>query len=292
MLNIIVAPKSHNSKAEKHIKKIVKHLKAEKEEFSVYFLRSLNDIITTVKETTALGENEFVVVGDDIVVHEFINATKDLSKIKLGIVPVSKHDDFASYVGISHNPITAIKEIVKRNITQTDLILVNNDIKVINTISIGANVEIWERYSQFKIKNALSEKIAFAKYADKFVGEHLTFTNKNGKSKSETIYQLIVANGGRSKGKLVSPLSNIHDGLFNFAYYTLAESHTNKHNLKLFNKSHHIYDESLKQQWLTDLKISNEENQIKAMIDGKIVTLDKLNLQLVENALKLYQSEK
>ena len=241
--------------------------------------------------TTRSVNDEIVVIGDDIVIHEFINSIKDLSKIKLGIVPVSKHDDFASYVGISHNPITAIKEILARNIVQTDIISVNNDIKVLNAISIGASVDVWERYAQFKIKNSLSENIAFAKYADKFIGEHLTFTNKNGKSKSETIYQLVIANGGKSKGKLVSPLSNLHDGLFNLAYYTLSESHTNKHNLKLFNKSQHIYDEALKQQWLTDIKLSNEENQIKAMLDGKIVTLDKLNIQLIENGLKLYKSE-
>ena len=48
MLNIIVSPKIHNPKGERKIKKVVKFLKAQKQEFSVYFLRELSEMAETV----------------------------------------------------------------------------------------------------------------------------------------------------------------------------------------------------------------------------------------------------
>jgi len=288
MLNIIVSPRSHNSKGEKYVKKIVKFLKEEKQEFSVYFLRSFDDMSATVKEIISFGETDFVIVGDDVVIHEFLNSTKDISKIKIGIIPTSKNDDFASYVGINHRPIQAIKEIVEHNIFNVDLLLVN-EVKCFNNIVVGASVRVAEKYNQFKIKNKLSEKIAIAKYAPKFEGEKITMSVKNGKSKLENVYELVIANGGNSKGKPVSPLSNVKDGLFNVTYSDMATKSENKKNLKLFSKGKHIYQENTKQHWLNNLKITNESNTLKASVDGKIYDFDKLDISIVENGLKIYK---
>lgn len=291
MLNLIVAPRCHTKNGENHIKKIVKFLKQEKQEFSVYFLRGLEDMGATVREIISFGETEFVIVGDDVVVNEFLNSTKDISRIKLGIVPTSKNDDFASYIGISSKPILAIKDIIKRNIFDVDIMLVN-EVKALNNLVVGASVQVQEKYNQFKIKNKLSEKIAIAKYASKFEGEQLTMFTKNGKSKVENIYELVVANGGKNRGNVVSPLSNVKDGLFNVTYSNIATKQENKKNLKLFNKGKHIYQENTKQHWLNNLKISNENNLIKASVDGRLMEFDKLEITLVENGLKLYKSEK
>jgi len=288
MLNIIVAPRSHNVKGEKYAKKIVKFLKQEKQEFSVYFLRDFSYLSDTVKEITSLGETEFVVVGDDVVVSKFLNCVKDISKIKLGIIPTSKKDDFSSYIGLNHKPIQAIKDIVERNVVQVDLLLAN-DVKVFNNIIIGASVKVAEKYSQFKIKNFISEKIAVAQYAPKFDGEQLNMSIKNGKSKEENIYELVIANGGKSRGKEVSPLSNINDGLFNVIYSNISTKSDNVKNLRLFNKGKHIYSETTKQLWLNKLKLTNEHNSIKASVDGNIMEFDKLDISIVENCLKLYK---
>ena len=290
MLNIIVAPRSHNKNGEKHIKKIVKFLKQEKQEFSVYFLRSLLDMEATVKEITSFGEIEFVIVGDDIVINEFINSIKDITKIKFGIIPTSKNDDFASYIGINHKPVLAIKDIVQRNVCEIDLMIVN-EVKVLNNVVIGASVRVMERYNQFKIKNKLSEKIAVAKYASKFEGEQLNMSVKNGKSKLENVYELVVANGGKNRGKVVSPLANVKDGMFNLTYANLSAKSDNVKNLKLFNKGKHIYSENTKQHWLNNIKISNDSNLIKASVDGKLMEFEKLDISIVEKGLKLFKTE-
>lgn len=288
MLNIIVAPKKHNSKGEKRVKKVVKYLKSSKEEFAVYFLQSLADMESTVKEITSFGEYEFVIIGDDVVVHEFINNIKDLSKVKFGIVPTSKKDDFASYLNLEHNPVQALKNIAKKEVYEVDLLLANN-YKVINSIILGASVEAYEKFNDFKIKNFISEKFALTKYASKFDGLDLTLQNKSGKSKQIRAYEMIIANGGNSKGKVASPLSNVQDGLFNLIYTEMDSKRNNKKYLKLFNSGKHIYMESTQQRWLNNLKISRSDNVLKASLDGKIYNLDKLDISLIEKGLKIYK---
>ena len=212
MLNLIVAPFEHNPVAERRTKKIVKYLKTQQVEYSVYFSLNFENLKESVKQLISYGENEFVIVGDDLVISTVLSCIKDISKIKIGIVPTSKKDDFASYLGISPNPIQAIKDVLPKNISNID-IMIANDMMVLNTISIGATVEVFHAYNQYKIKNLISEKIATVKHGNSFSGINLTLENK-GKSKKETIFELVVANGGLSKGKPVSPLSNLQDGLF------------------------------------------------------------------------------
>ena len=58
MLNIIVAPFDHNSRGERYTKRIVKYLKNQQEEYSVYFSQSFEDIRKNVKELVSFGQNE------------------------------------------------------------------------------------------------------------------------------------------------------------------------------------------------------------------------------------------
>ena len=107
--------------------------------------------------------------------------------------------------------------------------------------------------------------------------------------KKETVFELVVANGGNSKGKPVSPLSNMQDGLFNLTYSVVSNKAGKRKYIKMFNKGEHIYYEDTKQYWLSNLKITNPEKKIKALIDGKIYNLEQLNISMLENGLKIYK---
>lgn len=287
MLNIIVSPNEHNPFGERYTKKIVKYLKTEKVEYSVYFSQDFEQLKNNIKELLSFGENEFVIVGDDAVISTVISCVKDLNKIKIGIVPTGKKDDFASYLGISANPIQAIKDILLKNIANVD-IMIANDMTVLNNIIIGASVDVLHHFNQFKIKNFISEKVATMKYGANFQGVNLSLENKN-KTKKENIFELVVANGGFSKGKPVSPLSNVQDGLFNVTYSIVSQKPGKKKFIKMFNKGKHIYDEDTKQHWMNQLKITSPEKKIKAIIDGKIHNLEELNVSIIENGLKIYK---
>lgn len=287
MLNVIVAPYDHNPNGEKFAKRVVKYLKQEQVEYSVYFSQTFDNVKDSMKELISFGENEFVVVGDDVMISTVISCIKDLNKAKIGIVPTSKTDDFARYLKISPNPIQAIKDILLKNVANVDLMIVN-DLTVLNTVVVGASVEIFHMYSQYKMKNFISEKFATAKYGNNYAGIDLVFDNKS-KSKKETVFELVVANGGFSKGKPVSPLSNLQDGLFNVNYTVVSNKPSKSKYIKMFNKGEHIYSEDTKQHWMTNLKITNPDKKIKALIDGKIYNLEELNISILENGLKIYK---
>ena len=216
MLNLVVAPSEYNPIAERITKRIVKYLKSEQVEYSVYFSLNFDQIKENIKQLISFGENEFIIVGDDVVISTVLSCVKDFNKLKLGIIPTSKKDDFASYLGINSNPISAIKDILLKRIENVDMLVVN-DMPVLNNVVVGASVEIFHQFSQFKIKNFISEKIATAKYGNNFAGIELSIENKS-KTKKENVFELVVANGGNCNGKHVSPLSNVQDGLFNLTY--------------------------------------------------------------------------
>lgn len=287
MLNLIIAPKEHNSNGEKHAKKIVKYLKTEQVEYSVYFSTNFEALKQNVKDVISLGESEFVVVGDDAVLSSVLSCIKDLNRVKIGIIPTSKRDDFSSYLGINPNPIQAIKDILLKNVANVD-IMIANDMMVLNSISIGASVEINHFYNQYKIKNFISEKFAIIKHGNNFNGIELGLETK-GKTKKENVFELVVANGGFSKGKPVSPLSNLQDGLFNVNYTIVSNKQGKRKYIKMLNKGEHIYNEDTKQHWLNSLKITNPEKKIKALIDGKIYNLEQLNISIIESGLKIYK---
>ena len=288
MLNLIVAPKKVDAKAESYAKRIVKYLKAEKVEYSVYFSMSLEDITANVNELTMFGETEFVVIGNDVALNQFINSFKDLNKIKLGIVPTSGKDDFARYLELETSPILAIKEILKKKVQEIDFLLVN-DQKVINNVIIGASVEIFEQYSQYSWQSFITEAFAEIKTKSKFSGIELTLQSKNNKARKENVYELVVANGGYSKGKRISPLSNVSDGLFNLIYSNANDKKTNIKAYNAYESGEHIYNENVKQFWLNNIKITNADNKIKALLDGRIFNFEKLEISVIENGLKLYK---
>lgn len=290
MLNIIVAPYDVCDKGESYTKKIVSYLKSEKVEFSVYFSKTLDDVVTSVQEVLALGETEFVVVGNDIVLNKFLNAVKDVSKIKLGIVPTSRHDDFSEFLGISSNPIQAIKDILTKHIENIDYLILNDQI-VLNNILVGASAEIFEVYNQYKMKNAFTQKLATMQYGDKFEGISLNLDYKSSKAKNENIFELSIANGGISRKNHINPLANVKDGLFNLNYATVLQKNERKKYLNLFKSGKQIYDNKTKQFWLNQIKITNEENHIKAIVDGTLQNLEELNVRVVEGGLKLYKKE-
>ena len=289
MLNLIVAPKSHNKKAERYAKSVTGYLKHSEEEYAVYFSLDLEDMKENIKYLLGLGESEYVVIGDDKIINIFVNTVKDLSKIKLGIIPTSKYDDFSSYLGINPNPILAIKDILNRKVQSVD-ILICNDTRVINNVVIGASVDIYEAYNNYKYKNSLTEKYASVKYTKEYLSKNLKIDVKDSKTRSDDIFELVIANGGYSKGKKLSPLSNLGDGLFNLVYVKDVNRKISTKSIKTIFKGNHIYQDNTVQLWGSEAKISSEGQNIKAMLDGEIYELEKIEILVNEGALKIYKT--
>ena len=289
MLNIIVAPKDFCPRAEKSAKKVAGYLKSRQEEYSVYFSHDTDELIENVNYLVGLGESEFVLIGDDRILSQFVNTVQDLSRIKLGLIPVSRHDDFASYLGISSNPIAAIKDVLERQIQNVD-ILICNDRRVVNNVVIGASVNIYEAYNNYTWKNIITEKYASFKYTKSYSPINLKIDVKNTKTRTVEVFELIVANGGYSKGKKLSPLSNVKDGLFNLIYIPEENRKGLAGKIRTIFNGEHIYADETAQLWGDEVKLTSESQNIKAMLDGEVYNLERIDISVKEGALKIYKS--
>lgn len=288
MLNVIVAPYEYNQNAEYIAKRIVRILKNRKVEYSVYFSHDLLDVSKNVKELTAMGESEFVCIGDDVVLNKVINSVRDLTRIKLGIIPTGKHDDFAEYLGISSNPIEALNDILAEHIEAVDFLLVGNE-RVLNNVQIGARAEAYDIYNKYKLKNFVTEKYAIMRYANKFAGIELTFNSKGGKLKTENIFDMSISNGGLSRRAKLSPLANVQDGLMNVNYSTMESITEKKSYLKEFHTGKQVYNDSLTQMWTNNIRLSTETKSIKAIVDGEVKILDNSEIVVIEGGLKIFK---
>ena len=164
----------------------------------------------------------------------------------------------------------------------------NNKI-VLNNISIGASVELFEIYNTYKIKNCITRKFATLKHANKIEDFEILIDNKTNKPKKETVYELCVSNGGILNGKHVNPLANVKDGLFNLSYSVDLEAKNKKSYLFKFNTGEQIYNEHTKQVWLSTVSLKKPEGDLKVMADGIIETYHEININIVEGGLKIYR---
>lgn len=288
MLNIMVAPSNYAKGGEKIAKKIVRFLKTENKEYSVYFFVNIQDFCTTTKELTEQMETEFAIIGDDFVIGNFLNSVKDLSKIKMGIIPLGDNDDFANYLELEKSPIHAIKTILKNKPEPIDLLIMNDKI-VFNNILLGASVDLFEIYQSFKVKNPVTKKIASLKYASKCEDVELIIDTKTSKPKKEMVYELSISNGGLLNGKHLNALANVKDGLFNLSYSTGLEQEKRKSYILQFNHGNQIYDSHAKQLWLNCVSIKKPEGKLKVLADKQILNVDELNINIVAGGIKIFR---
>ena len=142
MYNIIVNPVANNGKASRVVKKVSKYLKSQAVEFLVYFSETDEDIQTITKKLCKDGEREFIVVGGDGTLHNFLNGLTDPSKTNFGIIPAGKNNHFARYLNLPKNPIDAIKNILEHPVIKVDY-LKCNQYRALNLVSCGA-IEVAE----------------------------------------------------------------------------------------------------------------------------------------------------
>lgn len=293
MLNLIVAPESISTKGERITKKIVKYLKNKGEEYSVYFSHDLPEVSKTTRLLIGQGENEFVLIGDDSVAHEFINSVKDLSKIRFGIIPTGKNDNFASFLKINSHPIRAIEQILERKIENIDYLIVNEQ-KVLNNVLIGASAELFDIYNGMKVKNAFSRKLVTMKYGNQFEGIELEIVSKSFKTKTAGVFDMSIANGGNHYKKEVSPLANVQDGLINFNYVDILDKIDRKKYLKKYRTGHQVYDQRTNQEWIQDISITptRPDEKIRAVIDSNVILADSISVGIVEGGIKMFRNNK
>ena len=286
MLNIIVNPNAGNGLAKKNIKKIAKYLKKEKIPYLVYFLEKENDMTDFVSSLEQADEKEFILVGGDGTIHKFINTIKDLNKINIGIIPSGDNNNFAKILNLDFNPVNAIQNILKNNIQQFDY-LKCDDIKICNCLSFGA-VESIKHDATKDGKKKSPNIFDYYKYLKTFEPLQVNFFGEEINDKNILIKECFICNGSHKGNGFVSPLSNPQDGLANVICVTKKAGSGIFSDYAQIKKGKHIYHNENKTYWASNVNATSSKVPIKAEIDGDLYELEQINVQVVENGLRIY----
>lgn len=153
-----------------------------------------------------------IAVGGDGTFNNVINSIPDFDKVNVGFIPAGTGNDFAEALGISHDPITAIDDILANNIRNIDLIDVAGKI-CLNVTATGLDIEVLRTYNKMKhFKGKIKYNLALIKTLLCF-GSYKANIKIDGKEMQKDAFLVAAGNakyfGG---GMMVTPHGEIDDG--------------------------------------------------------------------------------
>ena len=165
--------------------------------------------------TKICANNDFanvVAVGGDGTFNNVINSIPDFEKVNVGFIPAGTGNDFAQALGISHDPITAIDDILQNNIKRIDLIDVAGKI-CLNVTATGLDIEVLRTYNKMKhFKGKIKYNLALFKTLLCF-GSYKAIIKIDGKEMKKDAFLVAAGNakffGG---GMMVTPHGEVDDG--------------------------------------------------------------------------------
>jgi YegS/Rv2252/BmrU family lipid kinase len=171
------------------------------------------------------GYELIIALGGDGTVHEVVNGLMRLpagQRPTLGIVPIGSGNDFASSLGISSHPETALRQVFTGQPRLIDIGLIQDEHGRseywTNTLGIGFDAIIDIHAKRLTRLQGFSMYLVAALQA--ILLNYTTFSfqaNLDGESWQDTLLMLIIANGKREGGGFrVAPQASCEDGLLDF----------------------------------------------------------------------------
>ena len=210
-LNLIINPTSKDGLAS--VSRIESILDSKGIEHKTFVCKEKEDAQEAlIKICTNSPISNVIAVGGDGTFNNVINSIPDFDKVNVGFIPAGTGNDFAQALGISHDPITAIEDILANNIRQVDLIDVAGKI-CLNVTATGLDIEVLRTYNKMKhFKGKVKYNLALFKTL-------LCFSSYNanikidGKELKRDALLIAAANakyfGG---GMMVAPHAEVDDG--------------------------------------------------------------------------------
>lgn len=171
------------------------------------------------------GYEKIIALGGDGTVHEVVNGLMHLPIEKrplLGIVPIGSGNDFASSLGISTHPETALRQALMGQPHPIDIGLIEDDQGHheywSNTLGIGFDAVIDIRAKRLTRLQGFSMYLVAALQAILLNYTTFTFQAKiDERDWQETMFMLTVANGKREGGGFqIAPQASVQDGLLDY----------------------------------------------------------------------------
>lgn len=155
MLDFIVNPTAggKNGKIIKHtVALIEERLKARGVNYRLHITLYKGHAKILTQSLTTQGATDIIVVGGDGTLHEVVNGFSCFDKVNLGLIPCGTGNDFASAVGIPLDPLRALEIILSQTPKYVDFMQMG-EVRGINIIGTGIDVDVLKRYNKLKKKN-------------------------------------------------------------------------------------------------------------------------------------------
>lgn len=266
MLNFIINRAAGNYTSKKVFASVKTYLNKNKIGFRVFYSLNREQIKEIVGRLEADKEDNLIVVGGDGTVHDVVNALTIPSKIKLGLIPAGKDNNFALSLGLSLKPLEALNTILLGNTIKQDLINAGG-IYAVNSVLVSGDYYLKPR------KQKLGQNEAFNINLLKILKSARSFSVQSFidglKPIEKEVNAVMLANGKINLNglELVSSADN-SDGKIEYVEFVKGAL-----KLKFKNKALVLgEDEELKITPVKSVKItSGEDDKFDMLIDGEFV---------------------
>ena len=210
-LNLIINPTSKDGLAS--VSRIENILESKGIQHNTFVCHEREQAREAILKISSDGAHPNVIaVGGDGTFNNVINSIPDFDKVNVGFIPAGTGNDFALSLGISHDPITAIDDILAGNVKNIDLIDVDGKI-CLNVTATGLDIEVLRTYNKMKhFKGKIKYNLALIKTLLCF-GSYKAVIKIDGQELNRDAFLVAAGNakyfGG---GMMVTPHAEVDDG--------------------------------------------------------------------------------
>ncbi len=290
MLDFIVNPTAGGKKGKKiksAIAKIEEKLNSSCIEYRTHITLQKGHAKTLTKSLIEKGATDIIVVGGDGTLHEVINGFSCFEKVNLGLIPCGTGNDFASALNIPLDPIKALDIILHQTPKFVDFMQMG-EIRGINIIGTGIDVDVLKRYEKLKKKNKFNYTGCLIKTLFHF--DYTDFTAKiDGEQKDYCSFIACIANGNVYGGGIpICPTANPTDNKLNFVTVKALKK------IKIIGafiklKKGKILTHKMAEHYECDCVEILTKTPCTVNVDGELYENVPFKVELVKNTLKMYR---
>lgn len=292
-LNLIINPTSKDGLSS--VSRIESILDAKGIQHNTYVCHERDQAREALIKICADGSHPNVIaVGGDGTFNNVINSIPDFDKVNVGFIPAGTGNDFALALGISHDPITAIDDILLGNIRNIDLIDVAGKI-CLNVTATGLDIEVLRTYNKMKhFKGKMKYNLALLKTLLSF-GSYKAIIKIDGKEMQKDAFLVAAGNakyfGG---GMMVTPHGEIDDGKISVTIVNRLAKFKIPFVLLKFMKGKHDKIRKYCESYLCDeFEVVLPEEEVPAVnIDGEIFENHPYVCKVLPKKLRMFMPRK
>lgn len=281
MLNFVVNRVAGGNKAKFVFKKVRDYLNKCKICYRVFYSLNTSHIFEIVKKIEDMKEDVIIVVGGDGTINACINAIEKPQTTKLGVIPAGVNNNFALSLGLSLNPIEAIKTILNNKIIKLDLLNVAGQ-KAVNGVVVAGD------YFLKPIKH--SSEISYKTNLKKIIMRSRLFCatkNLDLKVSEKEVNTIVIANGKYVlNGLNFCENAKMDDGKLNCVEF-VAEGLK----IQIKNNAFKNIDASrISETLFSKIKITSGEEYFDYLVDGELVKNKPCEIEVIKNGLLTFAS--